>query len=278
MMTRPLVLKPRSFAGALARRASRNARIARTLLAAQNVRAAMRGYRYGAGLVATDTVPSSRAAGALEAYFDAHVEGPGIFKWRHYFDVYERHLAKFVGDNVTVVEVGVFGGGSLAMWRSYFGERSQIYGVDLDPRCRMREDARIKVVIGDQASPFFWSEFCADVPRIDVVIDDGGHEPRQQIATLEALLPQIRPGGVYVCEDVLGAFAPFHSYIDGFARMLHEVWRPPHPMHHHVNSIHVYPGVIVIEKTDGPVPPFEAPTRGTDWRPFSRPDSPRATS
>jgi hypothetical protein len=212
--------------------------------------------------------PLNPETNALAAYFDAHTEGPGIWKWRHYFDVYERHLSKLVGRDAHLVEIGVFGGGSLQMWRNYLGQRSHVYGVDLEPACRVHEDTGITVAIGDQSSSSFWAGFCADVPRIDIVIDDGGHEPHQQIATLEALLPHIRPGGVYICEDVRGAFQPFHSYVDGMTRLLHEVNRPPLGLHQHVQSVHTYPGLIVIEKPDGLVTAFEAPTRGTDWRPF----------
>ncbi len=237
----------------------------------QSLHAALLGYRYGKGFaasLATDAAVAPRDANALETYFDAHTDGPGIWKWRHYFEVYEQHLAKFVGRDVHLVEIGVFAGGSLAMWRNYLGEGSQIYGVDLEPRCRIHEAAGIKVAIGDQASPSFWAGFRADVPRLDIVIDDGGHQPHQQIATLEALLPHIRPGGVYMCEDVHGAFQPFHSYVDGLARSLHEVNGPARGLHHHVKSVHTYPGIIVIEKPGRTVSSFEAPKRGTDWRPF----------
>src|SRR5262245_23245078 len=57
----------------------------------------------------------------LKAYFDSHTEGNGIWKFIHYFDIYTRHLAKFVGTDVRIMEVGVYSGGSLAMWRDYFG-------------------------------------------------------------------------------------------------------------------------------------------------------------
>jgi len=258
-------------ATALARRASQNRAVARAVRGPQNLYAAIRGYRYGAGLAASapeDGQPSLSEAHALEAYFDAHEEGPGIWKWRHYFEIYERHLAKFVGHDVHVVEIGVFGGGSLPMWRTYFGERSRIYGVDREPACRIHEAPGIEIFIGDQGSPTFWDAFRANVPRVDVVIDDGGHQPHQQIATLEALLPHIRPGGVYICEDVHGSFQPFHSYVDGLSRSLHVVDGAPVGLHHHVKSVHVYPGLVVIEKPRGRPPAFEAPKRGNDWRPF----------
>jgi len=94
----------------------------------------------------------------------------------------------------------------------------------------------------------------------------GGHQPHQQIATLEALLPHMRPAAC-MCEDVHGAFQPFYSYVDGLTRLLHEVNGPPRGVHHHVKSVHAYPGIIVIEKPEPPVTRFEAPKRGTDWHP-----------
>src|SRR5450432_1099775 len=67
----------------------------------------------------------------LQSYFDGITEGPGVWKWRHYFEIYHRHLHKFVGRDVTVVEVGVYSGGSLPMWRNYFGNGCRIHGVDI---------------------------------------------------------------------------------------------------------------------------------------------------
>ena len=36
-----------------------------------------------------------------------------------------------------------------------------------------------------------------------------GHTPEQQIVTLEEMLPHLRPGGVYLCEDVHGIHHDF---------------------------------------------------------------------
>src|SRR4051812_44526614 len=51
----------------------------------------------------------------LRAFFDARREGPGIWKWTHYFDIYHRHFARFVGREVHVLEIGIYSGGSLEM-------------------------------------------------------------------------------------------------------------------------------------------------------------------
>ena len=57
----------------------------------------------------------------LRGQVDAHAEGKRIHKWLHYLEIYHRYFNKFMGKEVHVVEVGVFGGGSLDMWKSYFG-------------------------------------------------------------------------------------------------------------------------------------------------------------
>src|SRR4051812_37025174 len=151
-------------------------------------------------LAGGDTPPP----GDLERYFDAHTEGPGIAKWRHYFPIYERHLHRFRGQDSHLVEIGVFGGGSLRMWREYLGARSRVTGVDIDPRCQAHASDRISVVIGHQGDPAFWQRFLAQAGPIHAVIDDGSHRPADQICTLEALLPRLGPGGVYICEDTHG--------------------------------------------------------------------------
>src|ERR1019366_716162 len=103
--------------------------------------------------------------------------------------IYERHLQRFVGREIHIVEVGIFSGGSLPMWLEYFRAGGHIYGIDIEEACRAYAGDRIEIHIGDQADPTFWAKFLRGVPRVDVLIDDGGHEAHQQIATLKATLP-----------------------------------------------------------------------------------------
>ncbi|MHB8692123.1 MAG: class I SAM-dependent methyltransferase [Solirubrobacteraceae bacterium] len=212
----------------------------------------------------------------LADYVDRHTTGLGIWKWTHYFDAYERHLAKFVGGEVNVVEIGVYSGGSLEMWREYFGPRCTIVGVDVAEACRAYAGDRISIEIGDQADPAFWREFLSGGRSIDVVIDDGGHQVDQQVATLEALLPRLTPGGVYICEDVAGVNNPFHDYLAGLSRNL-DAWNAPDPRESRtipstfqtmIASIHRYPYMVVIERSADPPDDFVSPRRGTEWVPF----------
>jgi cephalosporin hydroxylase len=192
--------------------------------------------------------------------------------------IYHRHLSKFVGHEVHVIEIGVYGGGSLPMWRSYFGQGCQVYGIDIDPACVAHEQESIRVFIGDQADPGFWEEFVAKVPRIDVVIDDGGHQAHQQITSLCCLLPHMAMGGVYICEDIAGHDQQFHSFVDGLTRTLSDLHgRPAAPVHQHaparsidqhIASVHRYPALTVLEKPEQRVAPFEAPRHGTVWQDY----------
>jgi 23S rRNA U2552 (ribose-2'-O)-methylase RlmE/FtsJ len=231
------------------------------------------GYRYGrrgpAALVYPSGEISDEAPNPLESYFDGVTEGPGIWKWRHYFQIYHRHLARFVGRPVHVCEIGVYSGGSLGMWRNYFGPASQIYGVDIEEACRVYERENVRIFVGDQGDRSFWKRFTSEVPALDVVIDDGSHLAEHQIATLDSLLPNMRPGGVFICEDVHGLHNAFHAYVAGLGTHLHALEGEPTPLQRAVDSIHIYPSVVVIERPEHPVQPFEAPRHGTLWQPFS---------
>ncbi|MBZ5571214.1 MAG: class I SAM-dependent methyltransferase [Acidobacteriia bacterium] len=214
----------------------------------------------------------------LQKYFEAHVEGRGIWKWNHYFEAYHRHLNKFVGREVHILEIGVYSGGSLEMWKQYFGPQCKIYGVDIEPACQAYADESVRIFIGDQADRDFWKRVKQEVPFLDIVIDDGGHKPHQQIVSLEEMLPHLRPGGVYICEDVQGSSQRFADYVSGLVHSLNatsiskrvgaELASAATPFQAAVHSIHSYPFLTVIEMTGAPVGEFVAPKHGTQWQPF----------
>jgi hypothetical protein len=170
------------------------------------------------------------------------------------------------------------------MWSDYFGPKATIYGVDIVPECRMYERDRVKIFIGDQADRSFWRETRKNAPAFDVVIDDGGHHPEQQIVSFEELFAFMRPGGVYLCEDVHGGYDPFASYVHGLAHKLNDfVLIEDSPQDNErrlvcertlfqstVNSIHLYPFVTVLERNSFMETQFIASKRGTQWQPFMK--------
>lgn len=215
----------------------------------------------------------------LRSYCAALDEGPGIIKWDHYLDVYHRHFSRFRGKPVRILEIGIYSGGSLGMWRRYFGPDCQVYGVDIDPRCKAYEADGVSVFIGNQADRGFWETFKDQVPSVDIVVDDGGHKTDQQVVSLEELLPHVRPGGVYVCEDVHGAFNGFMSYMNGFVHNLNgsplivtdddkrRIVSPATEFQSAIGSTSFYPFIVVIEKRDAAIREFVTPKYGTQWQP-----------
>jgi hypothetical protein len=231
------------------------------------------------------------AANPLQAYFDSIDIGPGVNKWNHYFDIYHHHLSRFIGREVDLVEIGVQSGGSLRMWSQYFGPGCRIFGVDIDPNCKSFDDERTKIYIGDQEDRSFWRRFKGEVPAVDIVIDDGGHNADQQMVTLEELLPHIRPGGVYICEDIHGVYNRFSAYIHGVADHLNAAdWLPKHlhpgesigvratAFQSTIKSIHLYVFVAVVELADRPTTRFAARARGTQWIPFMQGSKPKSAA
>lgn len=144
----------------------------------------------------------------LELYRHFEVVDPLCIKHSSYFQVYEKILRPYVGRRITLVEIGVFNGGSLAMWRRYLGPQARIIGIDLNPQARHWESLGFEIHIGDQASRSFWREFYARVGPVDVLIDDGGHMNHQQSVTVQMGLEHLRDGATLVVEDVHASYLP----------------------------------------------------------------------
>ncbi len=161
------------------------------------------------------------------------------------------------------------------MWREYFGPECQIIGVDIEPSTKQFENESTKIIIGDQSDREFWRRFRDETPSLDIVIDDGGHAAHQQRATLEELLPHIRPGGVFICEDIHGINQQFGAYVAGMIQNLnatnleagwdHGLSFRSTPFQRVINSVHVYPYLVVVEKNVVPVEFLAAEKRGTRW-------------
>jgi SAM-dependent methyltransferase len=124
-----------------------------------------------------------------------------LHKWFHYFDIYERHFSRFRDKAPVMLEIGVAGGGSLAMWKAYLGEGARIIGVDINPAAKAHEDEGIEVFIGSQDDPALINSILDKYPHIDIVLDDGSHMMNHMRSTFEQLYEQVGPRGVYMVED-----------------------------------------------------------------------------
>jgi methyltransferase family protein len=124
-----------------------------------------------------------------------------IHKWTHYFQIYERYLEKYRGKPCKMLEIGVSGGGSLNLWREYFGPHATIYGIDINSNCAELDTPETPVRIGSQADPNFLRTVVSEMGSIDVVLDDGSHKAAHQRTSFEVLFPLLSDGGLYIIED-----------------------------------------------------------------------------
>ena len=220
----------------------------------------------------------------LKQYFDQNT-GRLIFKWDHYFEIYDRHFSRFRNTDVHIVEIGVYHGGSLQMWKEYFGPKCKLFGVDINPECKALEEEQVEIHIGDQEDREFLKTLSKKIPRIDILIDDGGHTMRQQINTFEELFPHITPHGVYLCEDLHtsywrewgGGYPKRNSFIDYSKNFIDYInaWHSKtkrlkvSEFTRSVHSLHYYDSILAIEKR-----PLQKPfshTTGTESIGFEGP-------
>jgi SAM-dependent methyltransferase len=227
---------------------------------------------------------AQRKMNDLVKYFEANT-GFAVHKWMHYLDIYDRHFSRFRGQSPVVLEIGVNSGGSLCMWRDYFGPSARIIGIDINPACLDLNKEGFEVILGDQADLQFWADFKTWFPRLDILIDDGGHEFHQQRVTFEQMFDHVKDDGVFLCEDLHTSYqhwcgggfrAPgtFVEYSKGLIDELNAHWSEdselrPTRLTKSAKSIHFYDSILVIEK--GLVePPYDRVTGqgAEDFKPY----------
>jgi len=191
-------------------------------------------------------------------------------KWEPYFEVYERHLRRFlIRNNVHLVEVGVQKGGSIEMWSKYLPADAKITGIDVDPECANLKynKSNISIIIGDQGSEGFWNETIPGLGKIDIFIDDGGHFMDQQILTFEKVFPLMPLNSVYICEDTHTSYIPYNGggfkvkgsfieYAKQYIDVIHGNWineldtsfEHVKKIGYDLTSVHFYDSMVVFEK------------------------------
>lgn len=120
-----------------------------------------------------------------------------------YTRAYHRLFREWRDRPLRLLEIGVYQGGSLLMWREYF-PKATIFAIDVDP-ATLQWNGRIRdcsVTLVDQGNADELRAFVGESGgRFDLVVEDGGHQMRQQITSFNVLFPHVAPGGAYVLED-----------------------------------------------------------------------------
>ncbi len=154
----------------------------------------------------TETVTISDATETPDnELFETFAADTNVHKWHHYFDIYTRHFEPYRSTPIKMLEIGVFRGGSLRMWKKFFHPDSVIVGIDIDKNCQQHEiaDEQVYVRIGSQADPDFLAAVNQEFGPFDIILDDGSHKTYHQLISFTSLFrAALKDGGCYMVEDM----------------------------------------------------------------------------
>jgi hypothetical protein len=196
---------------------------------------------------------------SLQDVFDSHT-GRQSGKWKHYFTIYDRYLQQFIGTEFTLIEIGVQQGGSLQIWKKYFGSKVGVVGIDIEQRTMFTEP-QIQTFCGNQSDTNFLDSVITQVGTPTVIIDDGSHNQSDVLTSLHALWPKLAVNGIYIIEDTHTAYwqewkgginSPL-NIVAVSSRFVHDVnlqhmKEPYTPVMRNLRSISYYDSMIVLEK------------------------------
>lgn len=123
--------------------------------------------------------PQTSVAQAFGTH-DEFVNGEG----RRLLDIYRRELDCMISraSPIRFLQIGTRDGHVLQLWREVLPPGSCVSGIDIDPS------------VAALGSPLGGESF-------DVVVDRSSHGAADTLAALDAFLPRVRPGGLYIVED-----------------------------------------------------------------------------
>jgi len=205
-----------------------------------------------------------------------------ISKWLHYFEVYEFYFDRLRGKPFRMLEIGVNRGGSMQMWKEYFGDQVEIVGVDISPGCKNLEEEQIQIRIGDQGDQGFLRSIKEEYETFDVIIDDGSHFNDHQILTFKELFSTLTKNGIYVCEDChtsywddyRGGYKDSRSFIEFSKELIdqvnayHSKSKPDFSQDFYTRNIefiHFYDSMVVFKRSRRSKP-FMKKTGQIDWK------------
>ena len=71
-------------------------------------------------------------------------------KYKNYFEIYDQLFNSYINKKIVFVEIGIFQGGSLQMWKKFFGNKARIIGIDVNPEAKRFEKDGFEIFIGSQ--------------------------------------------------------------------------------------------------------------------------------
>lgn len=133
--------------------------------------------------------------------------GSDKYRRHHYERYYEKWLRTFRHKpKMKILEIGAEAGRSLKVWSDYFSYPEKIMGLAYGEMSDGVEERSsnlkaVSVYRGDQSKKETMDYLMAKGPW-DIIIDDGSHVPSHMIFSLFSLWNSVKPGGLYIIEDL----------------------------------------------------------------------------
>lgn len=125
-----------------------------------------------------------------------------------YGDLYERYFKDYRESSLNICDIGIDQGYSLYANKEYFFNAT-IHGLDINDKSSL-ETERIKTYIVDQNSEedinSFVHKMINDDVKFDIIVDDASHDVIHQQITFSKLFEILKPGGLYIIEDLGTSF------------------------------------------------------------------------
>jgi hypothetical protein len=169
----------------------------------------------------TDRGDLSESGTASNPIYRLWQELPLGTKWTHYFEIYQAVFESRRDMPMRILEIGVFHGASLRLWKNYFhNSKTCLVGVDIDPTCASYDvpDNGIHVRIGSQADSEFLTKVVEEFGPFDLIIDDGSHHSAHMIQSFNCLYAAgLKDDGIYFAEDLHANYwVPFRDSDNSF--------------------------------------------------------------
>jgi|MEHZ01.6.fsa_nt_MEHZ011616902.1_11 hypothetical protein len=120
--------------------------------------------------------------------------------FHNFTSFYEQHFRTRRYDEMTILELGILNGKSLLTLQEYF-PNATIHAIDINKESVKEYGPRIHTYLCSQDDESKLHDLFSEM-EFDIIIDDGSHMTLHQLKSLSFLFERVKPGGLYVCEDL----------------------------------------------------------------------------
>lgn len=173
--------------------------------------------------------------------------------FHNYTEVYSQLFSSLKDKPIKFLEIGIYKGDSVKLWEKYF-PKAELHFIDIEPNYIQYTSSRAHYHFLDQANSKAVKSFAKAVGgEFDVIIDDGGHQMKQQMVSFQALFPYLKSGGLYVIEDL---HTSYWKHFGGFGDTKNPVAGPGTTIHFLKNLVEDlnYAGAVTECADDHKVP------------------------